>query len=281
MDGYRWNSLIYELLWYLSGEEHIENLREHTKIWDAWADDDGKLDTAYGRFWRRYPVPESGLPGESWPEDVHRWMNEDESTFDQIQYAIDTLRENPHSRRIVISAWHPANAAVSTLPPCHYTFVLNVQNGTLNLHLTQRSGDIALGIPFNIAAYSILAMLFAREADLELGEFGHTIVDAHVYCGEGERGEWYAENLDTVQARLADDDSPENLETLAQWIDSDAPADPENYDHVPGLLTQLTREAYDWPTLEIEDKPLDELNFDSFTLSEYESHDGIKFGVAK
>lgn len=279
MDGYRWNSLIYELLWYLSGEEHITNLREETKIWDAWADDAGLLDTAYGRFWRRFPVPEAGLPGETWPEDSHRWMNDDERTFDQIQYAIDTLRENPESRRIVISAWHPANAAVSTLPPCHYTWALNVQGGKLNLHLTQRSGDIALGIPFNIAAYSILAMLLAREAGLELGKFGHTIVDAHIYCGEGKRGEWYADNLAQIQDFLSN--STVDYDDIVRYIENNAPKQEDPYDHVPGLLEQLTREAYTPPRLEIAEKNLNELTFDDFELLDYESHPGIRFAVAE
>ncbi|MFC6725626.1 thymidylate synthase, partial [Halobium palmae] len=194
MDGFRWDSMIHELLWYLSGEEHVRGLREKTGIWDEWADEEGRLDTAYGRFWRRYPIPESGLDGESWPDDAGRWVNEDERTFDQIQYVLDTLRENPHSRRMVVNAWHPANATVSTLPPCHYTFVLNVQgDGTLNLHLTQRSGDVALGIPFNIAAYSLLAHIVAGRTGFELGSFAHTVVDAHVYCGAGDRGAWYAD----------------------------------------------------------------------------------------
>ncbi len=144
LSGFRWNSLIHEFLWYLSGEEHIRNLQEETSIWDAWADDEGHLDTAYGRFWRRYPIPEGDaqLPGETWPDDAHRWTN-DEGTFDQIGYVLDGLRENPNSRRYVVSAWHPANAAVSELPPCHYTFVVNVQGDRLNVHLTQRSGDVA------------------------------------------------------------------------------------------------------------------------------------------
>src|SRR6056297_4215494 len=106
MDGYRWNSMIHEVCWYLSGEEHIRTLREETKIWDAWADEEGRLDTAYGRFWRRYPIPEGGLEGESWPADAHRWVTVEEDadgtrhrTFDQIQYVLDQLAENPRSRR--------------------------------------------------------------------------------------------------------------------------------------------------------------------------------------
>lgn len=181
------NSLVHELFWYLSGDEHIKDLRSKTKIWDAWADEEGRLQTAYGRFWRRFPVPEHGLDGENWGS---RWVNTEENgqkTFDQIAYIIDTLKEikinpdTPNQRRMVVSAWHPANAAESKLPPCHYTFCFSVKAGRLNCHLTQRSGDIALGIPFNLACYSLLTMMLAKETGFEPGEFAHTIIDAHIY----------------------------------------------------------------------------------------------------
>jgi thymidylate synthase len=181
------NSMVHELFWYLTGEEHIKDLRNKTKIWDAWATEEGLLETAYGRFWRRFPVPEKGLEGENWGD---KWTTVEENgqkTFDQIQYVIDTLREikkNPNTsaqRRMVVSAWHPANAAESKLPPCHYSFCFSVKAGKLNCHLTQRSGDIALGIPFNLACYSLLTMMIAKETGYELGEFAHTIIDAHIY----------------------------------------------------------------------------------------------------
>jgi thymidylate synthase len=285
LSGFRWNSLVHEFLWYLSGEEHIRNLSEETSIWDAWADDAGRLDTAYGRFWRRYPIPdgEDRLPGESWPEDAHRWVNED-GTFDQIAYALDQLRENPRSRRIVVSAWHPANAAVSTLPPCHYTFVFNVQGGRLNVHLTQRSGDVALGVPFNIAAYSLLAHAVAGRTDIEVGSFGHTVVDAHVYCGKGARGEWYAEHLDALQSRLADVDRKAGYREVREWLESTAPPEAdgeERHDHVPGLLEQLSREPTERPRIEVADKPLDELTDEDIRLREYEAAPGIEFAVAE
>ena len=282
MDGFRWRSMIHELLWYLSGEEHIRRLREETGIWDAWADEDGHLDTAYGRFWRRYPIPEEGLPGESWPDDDHRWVNEDERTFDQLRYAIDTLREDPSSRRIVVSAWHPANAAVSSLPPCHYTFVFNVQGDALNVHLTQRSGDVALGVPFNIAAYSLLALAVAGRTGFEPGTFAHTVVDAHVYCGRGDRGAWYGEHLAEFQSRLAAVERKTDYRDLARWVESTAPAEEESgYDHVPGLLRQCAREPRPRPRVEIADKPLSDLTYDDIRLREYESADGIPFKVAE
>lgn len=281
MDGFRWDSMLHELLWYLSGEEHVRNLREKTGIWDEWADEDGNLDTAYGRFWRRFPVPKEGLPGESWPEADHRWMNED-GTFDQIAYLVDGLRENPNSRRFVVSAWHPANATVSTLPPCHYTFVVNVQGDTLNLHLTQRSGDVALGIPFNIAAYALMATVLARQTGFEVGKFAHTIVDAHVYCGEGERGEWYRDNIEELRTRLADVTEKSEYEEVREWLESEAPEEEtEAMDHVPGLLTQLSRTPKSRPEIELTADSIDELTYDDITLREYDAHPGIKFSVAE
>ena len=285
LSGFRWNSLIHELLWYLSGEEHIRTLREETGIWDAWADEEGHLDTAYGRFWRRFPVPDDDaqLPGESWPENSHRWMNDD-GTFDQLAYVMDQLEENPHSRRLVVNAWHPANATVSTLPPCHYTFAFNVQGDRLNVHLTQRSGDIALGVPFNIAAYSLLAQAVAQRTDFALGSFAHTIVDAHVYCGAGARGEWYADNLTALQDRLADVEAAEDYRAVREWVESTAPAEDdgqEGYDHVPGLLEQCARQPRERPTMDIADKPLDELTYEDFELRGYDPAPGISFSVAE
>jgi thymidylate synthase len=293
MDGYRWNSLIHELLWYLSGEEHVRNLREETKIWNAWADEDGHLDTAYGRFWRRYPIPDgtARVPGESWPEVDHPRV-ETETTpagasrhvFDQLGHVLDTLDENPNSRRMVINAWHPANAAVSTLPPCHYTFVFNVQGDRLNVHLTQRSGDIALGVPFNLAAYSLLAHAVGNRTDFDVGSFGHTIVDAHIYCGTGERGAWYDEHLPELSDRVRSIDHREEYLEVREWLDGAAPREPDaeaGYDHVPGLLTQLARHPRDRPTIRVADKPLDALEYGDIQLENYEPAPGISFAVAE
>jgi thymidylate synthase len=164
-------AVLHEVLWYLSGEDHIRNLRKHTRIWDAWADENGNLDTAYGRYWRRFPSAQVN------PQTGQYEVRE----VDQIAAVLETLKTNPNSRRMVVSAWEPGNALTSKLPPCHYTFAFNVQENRLNCHLTQRSGDIAIGIPFNIAAYSLLTQAIAQEAGLELGYFSHTVIDAHIY----------------------------------------------------------------------------------------------------
>ncbi len=243
-----WKSLLHEVLWYLKGEEHIRNLRKNTKIWDAWADEEGRLQTAYGRYWRRYPVPEKGaaLDGEVFVDENHPFVRREENgslTFDQVGWVIDQIKNNPDSRRMVITAWHPANAVVSKLPPCHYTFAFNVANGTLNCHLTQRSGDIALGIPFNLAAYSMLTQIIAQEAGLELGYFAHTIIDAHIYI-------------------------------------ADKGSEREKFDHLEGLKEQIKREPLPLPKLVIAKKPIDELQFEDFELINYKHHDRIKFEVA-
>lgn len=282
MDGHRWNSIVHELLWYISGQEHIRDLTEETSIWDAWADENGLLDTAYGRFWRRFPMPAQKLDGEAWPGEKHKWVNESEPTFDQLQYVLDQLRENPNSRRIVLNAWHPANAAVSSLPPCHYTAVFNVQNGKLNLHLTQRSGDIALGIPFNIAAYALLAKLICHETAHDIGKFSHTIVDAHIYCGKENRGQWYQKNLSSLQTRLENVEEKEQYLKIRDWIKQNAP--PEGtvgYDHVPNLLTQLSRKPRDRPSIHIDQKSLDQIRIDDIHLRDYSCADELEFRVAE
>jgi len=227
-----WNSLLHEVLWYLSGENHIRNLRKHTKIWDAWADEDGNLETAYGYYWRHFPSAQKNKNSEWEVREV-----------DQIQYVIDEIKRNPYSRRLIVTAWEPGNATTSKLPPCHYTYAFNVNNGKLNCHLTQRSGDIALGIPFNLAAYSLLTQVIAQQVGLELGEFAHTIIDAHIYVGE------------------------KGTET-------------EKYDHLVGLKEQLKREPLPLPQLKIANKPIDDLVFEDFELSNYQYHDRIKFEVA-
>jgi thymidylate synthase len=227
-----WPTILRELLWYLSGENHIRNLRKHTKIWDAWADEDGNLDTAYGYYWRHFPSATRDEQG--------RWQVQE---IDQIRTVIDAIKRDPHTRRLVVTAWEPGNAISSRLPPCHYTYAFHVAEGKLNCHLTQRSGDIALGVPFNLAAYAALTHMIAQECGLEPGRFAHTIVDAHIYTAK-------------PGSAMAD------------------------HDHVEGLKEQLKREPKPLPRLVLAEKPLDDLTFDDFRLLGYECHEPIKFNVA-
>ncbi len=228
----QWDSLLRELLWYLSGEDHIRNLRQHTKIWDAWADEQGRLDTAYGHYWRHFPSARRDAQGQ--------WQV---TEIDQIANVRNALCHDPNSRRLVVSAWEPGNAWSSRLPPCHYTFALQVLDGRLNCHLNQRSGDVALGIPFNLAAYAALTQMLAQDAGLAVGHFSHTIVDAHIYTARADG-------------------------SMAE------------YDHVEGLLRQIERKPLPLPRLRIADKPFDELRFEDFELQGYACHDPIRFKVA-
>ncbi|MEO1021821.1 MAG: thymidylate synthase [Bacteroidota bacterium] len=176
-------SVILELLWYLRGEDHIRWLRDENDchIWDAWADESGHVGPIYPVLWRRFPslkkevVQLEGTGGAIEKEFYER------TEVDQVQRAIDMLKTDPNSRRIVVSTWHPGLLSEMALPPCHLMYIFNVANGRLNCHLTQRSGDVALGIPFNLACYSALTMAVAQEVGLEPGIFAHTIVDAHIY----------------------------------------------------------------------------------------------------
>jgi len=176
-------SVILELLWYLRGEDHIRWLRDENDchIWDAWADEDGHVGPIYPVLWRKFPYYEEEeirFEGDASHICKTVWIKKE---FDQVQRAIDMLKENPNSRRIVVSAWHPGLLSKMALPPCHLMYIFNVSDGKLNCHLTQRSGDIALGIPFNLACYSALTMTIANEVGLDYGTFAHTIVDAHIY----------------------------------------------------------------------------------------------------
>ncbi len=237
-----WKNIVIENLWFLSGRTDIDLLRRHgCKFWDPWADADGKVPSAYGNFWRSFP-----LPGD----DVN----------DQVAYVVDQLCNNPMSRRMVVSAWAPGNAQTSALPPCHAFWVVNVQNDAdgnpyLCLHLTQRSCDIALGVPYNIAGYSLLMELFARFSGIPAGIFGHTLIDAHIYTTRADG-------------------------SMAE------------YDHIPGLRDQLKRAPRALPRLEIDPsirslddiEPLLSLDTDDimqrFRLHGYDPHSAINFKVA-
>jgi thymidylate synthase len=156
-------SIIHELLWFLRGETNVRYLKEHgVKIWDEWADENGELGPVYGHQWRSW----SGPHGEQ---------------IDQIQQVVDQIRNNPDSRRLIVSAWNVADVSKMALPPCHLLFQFYVAGGRLSCQLYQRSADVFLGVPFNIASYSLLTLMMAQVCDLEAGDFVHTFGDAHLY----------------------------------------------------------------------------------------------------
>lgn len=156
-------SIIHELLWFLKGETNLQYLHDNkVTIWDEWADKDGNLGPVYGYQWR------------SWPTS-------DGKNIDQIQQVIDTIRKNPDSRRIIVSAWNVGMIQDMALPPCHLLFQFYVADGKLSCQLYQRSADIFLGVPFNIASYALLTMMIAQVTGLQAGDFVHTLGDAHIY----------------------------------------------------------------------------------------------------
>jgi len=156
-------SIIHELIWFLSGDTNISYLKENgVRIWDEWADEDGNLGPVYGSQWRSWPKPD----GEK---------------IDQITQIINTIKNNPDSRRIIVSAWNVAEIENMALPPCHAFFQFYVADGKLSCQLYQRSADIFLGVPFNIASYALLTMMVAQVCGLQYGDFVHTLGDAHLY----------------------------------------------------------------------------------------------------
>lgn len=162
-------SIIHELLWFLKGDTNIKYLKDNgVRIWDEWADADGNLGPVYGYQWRNWPTP-------------------DGKHIDQITQVIDMIKNNPDSRRLIVSAWNVADINNMKLPPCHAFFQFYVANGKLSCQLYQRSADIFLGVPFNIASYAVLTMMIAQVCDLQLGDFVHTLGDAHLYSNHIEQ----------------------------------------------------------------------------------------------
>jgi thymidylate synthase len=241
-----WKNIVVENLWFLSGETHLGLLKKHgCRFWDPWADASGRVPSAYGNFWRHFPVHD---------EQGRAAFN------DQIRWVAEEIARNPMSRRLVVTAWSPGNAQTSKLPPCHLLFLFNVQlsergDQRLCLHLTQRSADVALGVPYNIAGYALLLELFSRFSGIPAGIFAHTLVDAHVYTARADG-------------------------TMAE------------YDHVPGLKRQLERTPRTLPRLTIDPaiRSIDDLRplleadtatvMKHFVLTGYDPHPAIGFKVA-
>ncbi len=210
-------SIIVELLWFLRGDTNIAWLKEHgVSIWDEWADENGDLGPVYGYQWRSWPAP-------------------DGQAIDQISEVVEMIKLNPNSRRLIVSAWNPALVNDMALPPCHCLFQFYVANGRLSCQLYQRSADIFLGVPFNIASYALLTMMMAQVTRLEPGEFVHTLGDAHLYADHLEKAE--------LQLRRA----PRALPTMRinperRDIFSFTPEDftLENYDPYPHIAAKVS-----------------------------------------
>lgn len=162
-------SIIHELLWFLKGDTNIKYLKDNNvSIWDEWADENGDLGPVYGKQWRHWQAPDGRV-------------------IDQIANVVEQIKKNPNSRRLIVSAWNPADVDKMALPPCHTLFQFYVSNGKLSCQLYQRSADLFLGVPFNISSYSLLTMMIAQVCGLGVGDFVHTTGDTHIYSNHFEQ----------------------------------------------------------------------------------------------
>ena len=205
-------SLVVELLWFLRGDTNVRYLHEHdVTIWDEWADENGDLGPVYGAQWRSWPTPDGGV-------------------IDQISDVVEQIRTNPDSRRLIVSAWNPADIPTMALAPCHALFQFEVHDGRLSCQLYQRSADMFLGVPFNIASYALLTHMIAQQTDLEVGDFVWTGGDCHIYDNHVEQ----------VERQLSREPYPYPELRLNRRPDSILEYEPEDieivgYQHHPGI----------------------------------------------
>ncbi len=186
-------SIIVELLWFLRGDTNIKYLKDHgVSIWDEWADENGDLGPVYGHQWRSWPTADGG-------------------TLDQIAWVENEIRRNPDSRRLIVSAWNPADIPKMKLPPCHLLFQFYVAEGRLSCQLYQRSADVFLGVPFNIASYALLTMMMAQATGLRPGEFVHSFGDAHLYSNHLEQTELQLSRAPRALPRMKIDPSVSSI----------------------------------------------------------------------
>ena len=209
-------SIIHELLWFLKGDTNIKYLKDNkVRIWDEWADEDGNLGPVYGSQWR------------SWPTADGRHI-------DQITQVVEQIKNNPDSRRLIVSAWNVGEIENMALPPCHAFFQFYVADGKLSCQLYQRSADIFLGVPFNIASYALLTMMIAQVCDLDVGDFVHTLGDAHLYSNHMEQTELQLSR--DVFPLPAMKINPEIKDIFAFTIDDFKLVGYESHEHIKGLV---------------------------------------------
>lgn len=237
-------------------------------IWDKWADKNGELGRVYGAQWCD-------------------WKNRDGKSINQIKKVIDSIKNDPYSKRHVVSAWNPGEIDEMALPPCHTLFQLNVnRDKTLDCHLFQRAADVGVGLIYNIASYSLLTHLIARETGLKPGRFIHSIGDLHIYCGKGKRGQFYENYLNELrselQQKISYEDISSKIERIAPAEEFDESLGREGrFDHIPGLLKLLDRKPYNPPQLNfLSDNSIFNLNPSDIELINYDYRQPIKFDVA-
>jgi thymidylate synthase len=209
-------SIIYELLWFLKGDTNIAYLnRNNVSIWDEWADSNGDLGPVYGKQWRA-------------------WEKADGSTIDQVEQLVSQIKKDPNSRRLIISAWNVGELSKMALSPCHCLFQFYVAEGKLSCQLYQRSADVFLGVPFNIASYALLTMMIAQVCNLEVGEFVHTFGDAHLYTNHFEQAK---EQLNRIPYKLPNMRLNKNINNILEFDFEDFTL--ENYQYYPAIKAPI------------------------------------------
>lgn len=260
----------YSTEWYKALDEYIDKIAKD----EEFARVHGDLGPVYGKQWRRW--------------EFYNKKSGEKKEIDQLQDAIELLQKSPSSRRIIVNAWNPPDVPSMALPPCHTLFHLNVLDGVLDLHMVQRSCDMFLGVPFNIASYALLTHVLAQETGLQPGRFIHTLDDAHFYCGRNERGEFYRDKWKELQKSIIKINRPSDYNSVLEQINSQAPPEREyencegerGLDHATGILEQLAREPYPLPKLQIAKKSFDKLTVEDFQLTGYQAYPAIKRQMA-
>ncbi len=297
-------SIIVELLWFLRGDTNIKYLVDNgVSIWDGNAFQHylvkQGLDKQYPMYsseWNKQKddfiqkikndsgfAKQWGDLGPVYGKQWRRW-EADGKQIDQLAEAINLLKTKPSDRRIIVSAWNPIEVKNMALPPCHLLYHFNTQDGRLDCQLYQRSCDMFLGVPFNIASYAFLTNIIADQTGLKPGRFVHTFGDSHIYCGKNERGKFYGDNLDKLKEMVRKVQNREEFLAVNDWIDKNAPQEregEEGQDHITACLEQLSREPKQLPTLKItQGKKLEDLTYDDFKVENYNSYPAIRRAMA-
>ncbi len=296
------DSIIHELIWFMSGDTNIKYLVDNNvHIWDENAFDYylKKQKTSpslqpYSFEWKKAKkeyvqhIKEDvefaavhGDLGQVYGKQWRKWKTSDGKVIDQFGQLIERLQKSPYSRRHIVSAWNPEEVDTMALPPCHCLYQFNVQEGMLDCQLYQRSCDMFLGVPFNIASYALLTHIVAQQANLEPRFFMHVFGDAHFYCGKRQRGAFYESNLEELKNRVSKVDKSEDYLSVKEWIEQRAPVEESGeHDHVPKILEQLAREPRVLPQIFIARKQFDQLIIGDFTLKDYFPYPPIRGAMA-
>lgn len=264
--------------WYAAKDEYVHRIKEDPDFADRW----GKLGPVYGSQWIHWPrfVPTLTMDHSGEEETLY---SKDRKGIDQIASVIKAMKKDPTSARYMVTAWNPQEVPDMALPPCHTIFQLNSDGERLDLQLYQRACDMFLGVPFNIASYSLLTKIFARELGLQPGDFVHTFGDVHFYSGAGERAKWYGAHLEELKRKVGRSMFPSDYDDVLTWLNHKLPDEDkgrEGMDHVTGILEQLTRVPKKLPKVTIADKPYNQLTIDDFVLEGYEPWPYIKRTLA-